>query len=164
MEEVTEKELTHTVLIKIFYDPDDNVWDPRLEQDERYWYGDWRKRKKRVSFLLYSDEFLNYDLLTPEDMDFYLYEWRMRGDYLDMLPTLHNIKRAKLKEREEEDNFAKFLMSRLGYEAEPYIREAVDWWKFKVIYRRPLISEDTKTVRMIMKRVRSKMNFKRDNI
>jgi len=153
VEELIEGEY-ETTFYKILYDPGDEIWDPRAKEDNEYWYGAYRKRKRRVSYLLYDDEFINYDAIGLSDIDYYINERRMRGDYLSMLPVMKRIKKLKLQEMEEEENFVKLLKSNLGDELEDEIRKAIEWWKFKVIFKRPLLSEDAKAVRMITSRVK----------
>lgn len=125
------------------------------------WYGSdgSNDRKNRVSFKVQArDNILNYDEITLEAIEFYLHTRIGRDKYFEMIPILKKLKSYKLQEMKEEENFVELLKTKLGDDAEPHIREAIEWWKFKVIMKRPLMKEDAKSVRMISSRVKRILN------
>lgn len=132
---------------RILYNPGDEV------------YGSWgdydpHERKKRLSFLLrfYDDFVLNYDGLGIDEIDYHISNRRARRAYLEMLPVLHGIRRALIEERAYEQEFARFLHEKEGYPVDA-IREAIEWWKNKVIWKRPIGKDDSKAWRMIKRRL-----------
>jgi len=113
-------------------------------------------RKKAVSFeFRKNDSFiLNYDNIKIEDLDFYINCRQEREYYLSLIPLLKQIKQEKLKELEEEEvMFKKLIISQLHIEdtvkVNRLLDKTIDWWKFKVKEKRPLIREDAKALRMI---------------
>lgn len=136
------------------YLPDDTVF---YHKDYEY-YSD--KRKKRVRFIPYSDHMINYDEIDIETLDRYLQDRTQRKYYCKMIPLLRKVKELKEEEKRDEDAFVELMIadinkSRYGRNdvsserKEKAIREAIEWWKYKVIYKRPLRSDDAKAWRMI---------------
>lgn len=115
---------------------------------------DYHERKKSISFLLNpSDPFvLNYDGLDIDEIDYHISNRRERRHYLDMLPVLHGIRLALIEERAYEQEFARLLQEKHGYPLEA-IQEAIQWWKDKVIWKRPIGKDDAKAWRMIKRRL-----------
>jgi len=112
--------------------------------------GDWRT--KRVSFRLYRDEYLNYDGIGLDDIEFYLNNRLERRNYLRVLPLLRELRRARLQEIEAEKAFVALMAQKIGY-TEQEIWGGVAWWKFKNIWKRPLTQDDAKAWRMIRARL-----------
>jgi hypothetical protein len=130
------------------YLPDDTIatynrWDGFEEHE----------RKKRYMFSVYSDEFINYDEFTVEDIDYFLKSRSERSDYLNLIPTLMGLRNARLKELEEEKGFVNLLSAKHNI-PEKKLWKLVDWWKKKVINKRPLSQDDAKAWRMIVKRAK----------
>ena len=149
-----EDETKHRLVI--WYNPEDTVYNWG-----NYWSGNYSHvRKKSVAFILYRNEecVMNYDHLKVEDIDFYINCRQEREHYLDLIPLLKTLKKEKLKEKVEEDAFKELIFIQLKLEGNKQNREIVDkaieWWKFKVIEKRPLIREDAKAIRMIMSKIR----------
>ncbi|MFA5152881.1 MAG: hypothetical protein WC554_10000, partial [Clostridia bacterium] len=134
-----------------WYNPEDTVYD---------WnnYGNYsHERKKAVAFVVEKDDYciINYDYMKIEDIDFYINCRQERANYLELIPLLKQLKKEKLKELEEENSFKELLKSQLNLTVEDsLIDEAIEWWKMKVIEKRPLIREDKKAMRMISSRVK----------
>jgi hypothetical protein len=118
------------------------------------WGYDARDRKNRMSFYLYrTDDFiLNYDLMTLEDVDYYIKNRYERRNYLSMMPVLKQIRSARIQELKWERGFVDMMKLEFNC-SEKVIWEAINWWKHKVIWKRPLTKDDAKAVRMIKKRL-----------
>lgn len=67
-----------------------------------------------------------------------------------MIPLLLKARKFKEEEKRDEDAFVELMWKDFGYlDIKVAIREAISWWKNKVIYTRPLRSDDAKAWRMI---------------
>lgn len=75
-----------------------------------------------------------------------------------MLPLLETIREARLKEIEWEESFVKLLEGRTR-KPEMDIWDAVEWWKLKNKWKRPISQDDEKAIRMIEKRLNSNLYF-----
>jgi hypothetical protein len=126
----------------------------------------WKERKNKVGWLCYSDEneILNYDKISLDDIDFYLNSRVDRPNYLEMLPILKFLKKLRLEEIEWEKYFVKMVVGevmKVSKDSEENIEKivwgAVDWWKYKVIWKRPITKDDEKALRMIKSRVYNTM-------
>ena len=117
----------------------------------------WEARKNRISFLVYESDrnLLNYDRISLDDLEYYINNRRERKDFLNILPTLIGLRRERLKELEDEKGFVALMARELDVD-EKIIWEAVDWWKYKVVWKRPVRKDDALAWRMIRKRVISK--------
>jgi hypothetical protein len=122
----------------------------------------WRERKNKVGWLCspVENEVLNYDKISLDDIEFYLNSRVDRPNYLYMLPILKYLRKKRLEEIEWEKNFVKMVVGELmktSTETEESIEklvwEAIDWWKYKVIWKRPITEDDEKALRMIKSRV-----------
>ena len=122
--------------------PNDEVWQG--------WGGGYKDRQKRVSFnLRRSDSFtLNYDLITFKDVDYFIKNRYERKNYLDILPVLRGIRKRRLVELEWEKGFVKTVASNHNV-TEELVWKGIEWWKTKVIWKRPLTKDDNKAWRMI---------------
>ncbi|MFA5398447.1 MAG: hypothetical protein WC346_20710 [Methanogenium sp.] len=134
-----------------WYNPEDTVYD----------WSNWgsysHERKKAVAFVVEKDDYciINYDYMKIEDIDFYINCRQERENYLELIPLLKQLKKEKLKELEEEKAFKELLKSQLNIPVEDsLVDEVIEWWKMKVIEKRPLIREDKKAMRMISSRVK----------
>ena len=130
-----------------------------------YTYRDYHQRTKKESWMLdYSAFYINYDNVSSEELDIYLKDRTQRHLYESILPLIVNIKKAKKEEEAWEQDFVS-LMERefVQYENEDVriaIYEGIEWWKTKVIYIRPLKSDDKKSWRMIKGYVKRKLESK----
>ena len=135
---------------RILYSPDDGVWDD--------WEG-FRPRKRRVSFWLksYDDFFLNYDLASVDDIAFYISCRLERRHFLQMLPVLRRLYEARIQERKDEAHFVRLVAADLNCD-ESLVWKAVEWWKMKVIWKRPIREDDAKAWRMIRQRLNRELD------
>lgn len=129
---------------RILYLPDDRT-------------ANWTARKNRISFLLDESDrnVLNYDRISLDDLEYYIENRRERRDFLTILPTLIGLRRERLQELEDEKGFVALMARELDVD-EKIIWDAVDWWKYKVIWKRPIRKDDALAWRMIRKKVLSK--------
>jgi hypothetical protein len=135
--------------------------------DTRHGWDDWggHERKNRIRFRIYkSDEILNYDQISLDDIDFYLTSRVDRPNYLEMMPLLETMKEWRLKEIENEKHFAEFVIGRnigklpglTDEQVQQRVLECIEWWKFKNQWKRPIDKDDTLALRMIERRIKSK--------
>jgi len=117
-----------------------------------------RKRGEGFKIFRSSSEVINYDLLSLADIEYFLQDRYERRSYLDMMPVLYGLRKERLAELEWEKGFVANLVLRLGCvdtaKAEAVTWQAIEWWKRKVIWKRPIMKEDAKALRMITSRVR----------
>lgn len=144
------------------YNPKEKVYRRRA-----YWQSDDDSpRKRSIPFTVFaSDEFVfNYDLLDLKDIEFYIHSRVDRRNYLRMLPTLYGLRRMRLAELEWERGFVEHLVGRLQGQdpkkAEASVWAAMEWWKRKVIWKRPLTKDDSKALRMITWKVKKEFGLK----
>ena len=149
------KKSYHGYSFTIYYHPGDKV--------ETY---DWRTglnlvdRKRRVPCRLYSDEVINFDAITLKDVEYYERNRLERPNYLRILPVLSWIRKLKKEEWELESGFVKLCLSMLGWDEkqEGKVRNAIHWWKLKNKWKRSLMTDDAKAVRMIVKKLKNGEN------
>lgn len=153
---VDERDVTYgSRQFKFFFRSDDVLHRYTWEEGHQ-----WDTRKRRVPCWAYRDEVVNFDAMTLEDCEYYLHNRLERKYYLDMMKTIHFVRRMKLEERELEAEFAKFMLARLGWwenEVER-VHEAIQWWKLKNKWKRTLMADDAKAVRMIERRLRKQQH------
>lgn len=146
--------------------PEDGVYNLELIDGEfRFFYlpgkHGWQDSvTRRVSYKVFSsDSFvLNYDQISLEDVEFYLKDRVQRQNYLGMMPVLRTIRKERLEETRVEREFAR-AMAHTCKVSEQTVFGAVEWWKMKVISKRPLGNDDAKAWRMIKSKVlREKRN------
>lgn len=136
------------------YNPKDTVYS------KGYWRSDEPdtkfQRKQAIPFrLMKEDDFiLNYEKVKIEDIEYYLQDRVNRKHYVDMMPVLKGIRKQLLEEKKMEDGFVELVMYQTKA-PEDKVREAIEWWKRKVIEKRPLTREDAKAVRMITRYLKS---------
>jgi hypothetical protein len=137
----------HSANFKFLYDPGDEVWSRKSFTSA--------PRKKRVPWLIYRSEILNFDTITLEDAEHYERSRLDRENYIDVLPTIHWIKKIRKEEVALELEFTKFIAGKLGWEEKRYgeIRKAIDWWKLKNKWKRAVTINETLAIRMILKKL-----------
>ena len=120
------------------------------------------ERKNRVGWVvdLKYSWFLNYDRISLNDINYYINSRVDRPNYLKALPLLRQIRKKLIEEMDKENNFKKMLQGMANKQnlpiSEKLICEAIDWWKFKNIWKRPITEDDVKAVRMIKKKLHIK--------
>ncbi len=142
--------------LTIMYNPKDSAYRGwgAMEQTER---------KNRIRFKIDASDswVLNYDQISLDDIDFYLQNRADRENYLDMMPLIRNLKKWRLVELENEKHFVKMVIQQITStttkkpisELEKKVWEAVEWWKFKNKFKRPIDKDDTKALRMIQSKI-----------
>lgn len=133
---------------RILYLPSDQKWSVPWDVD---WNDFSWERKKRYSFILKDDEFINYDNFTIEDIEYYLASRSERRHYIEIVNILTQLRAIRIKELKEEKDFATLLSQKENIPLDK-IMELIEWWKKKVINNRPLNSDDAKAWRMIVKK------------
>ena len=128
----------------ILYKPSDNVY-VGYESHER---------KKRIAFYLYLDEVINYDDFDLENVDYFLRSRLERPNYRRILPTLLHLRAERMKELDQEKGFVKLLSQKHNI-PESRLWTLVDWWKKKVINKRPISLDDSKAWRMIVRKAKN---------
>lgn len=125
----------------------------------RNFYSD-EKRKNKISFILCSeDKYINYDGVSLDEVEYFIESRLERKNYINILPVMLQIRRQLKKEQEQEDAFKLMLQGELiknkieVARANDIISEAVNWWKYKNIWKRPIAKDDEKALRMIKARV-----------
>lgn len=119
--------------------------------------------KKRMAFKLFSEDWfiLNYDKISLEDLDYYINSRIDRPNYLQMLPMLIEAKKNRIKELNWEKEFVRMTVEELLREnftvKEEDVWEAVNWWKNKVIWKRPITKDDAKALRMIKSKLKKEL-------
>lgn len=170
--EYSEPERPHTGLYSVDesehgellfkYLPNDDVFN----QSEG-WYG---PRKNRVSYIFNKGNAINFDKIDLNQLEMYLKDRTQRHRYRDMLRYLLQVKKIKKEELEMENHFIRLLSTDILKE-HPTINEdilqkeiinAISWWKYKVIFKRPLSQNDMKSWRMIRNKVIS--SFQKENL
>ena len=126
-----------------------------LPTDKVYFgYYETKERTRKVSFTLDRDDewVLNYDAISLDDVEYYIKSRVDRHHYIDMMPALKGIRKARIEEIAWEKEFVKLLASRTKAD-EKKIWSAIEWWKLKNKWKRPIMKDDAKALRMIEKRV-----------
>lgn len=126
------------------------------------WGTEARERKNGIKFKINQDDrfILNYDQMSLEDIEFYLGNRTDREGYLKMIPLLRTLKKWRLAELEQEKDFAKMVVGQIlvqhkkhsEAEVENKVWELIEWWKFKNKIKRPIDKDDSKALRMIIKK------------
>ena len=109
---------------------------------------------------------INYDALTVEDIDRFMADRTQREHFRLWIPVLQEARKALVKEKEDEDAFVLLMKNDILKETGTtvpeekltgLIRETVSWWKTKVIFSRPLRTDDAKAWRMIKRETMRKL-------
>jgi hypothetical protein len=134
------------------------------EEEARKGWHEWGDRKNKLRFRIFQDDefVMNYDQISLDDIDFYLTNRTDRPNYLTMMPLLQEIKQHLIKEMKSENDFIKLVIGRnLNKKAwtqsqlTEKIKSAIDWWKFKNKWKRPIAKDDALALRMIEKKILS---------
>jgi hypothetical protein len=136
--------------ITIYYCTNDTMYSRWAEDHTRI---------RRVPCRLYLDEVLNFDTITLDDCDYYMGNRMERPRYLSIMPVLYWIRQIRRKEQEVENHFKKLASSQLGWDETrfPEIQEAINWWKLKNKWKRNLMKDDAKALRMIIRRLKKEI-------
>lgn len=117
---------------------------------------------RNESWIYNEKAVINYDMLTVEIIDELMHDRTQRESFIYWMPLLQTARKQLLEEKKDEDAFFELMREDLrkekGENAVPddaAFHEAVAWWKEKVIFTRPLRSDDAKAWRMIKKHLLS---------
>ncbi|MDO9530290.1 MAG: hypothetical protein Q7J27_14190 [Syntrophales bacterium] len=151
IEEALEKSYCNYDFL-IRYNPEDEIWG----RDYRGYYES-RIRKNRIPFRFYKDEVINFDAITFEECDYYIKNRNERKDYLNILPVLTWIRNLKKEEESLENEFIKLIhgISEMAETNVSEIKDAIKWWKLKNKWKRDLMKDDAKALRMITRALKS---------
>lgn len=125
-------------------------------------WSDWEghERKNCVSFMIkpLSDNLLNYDMVSLDDIEFYLYNRTDRRNYAGMLPILLKVKEMILADLKWEADFVELASREFGGKHKEVIWDCIKWWKDeKVKWKRAITKDDTKALRMIKAEVKRRI-------
>lgn len=125
------------------------------DERERWWYEkDKAKRKKVTCLLCKFDNFINYDMLSIEDIEYYLSNRIYRTQYLELVPVLLNARRQLREEKRQEEAFRDMIINYSGKNITPQeVDDAIEWWKMKNKYKRPISNDCAKAMRMIRRKL-----------
>lgn len=119
-------------------------------------------RERKEGWIYENVAVLNYDLLSIEVIDELMHDRTQRDTFRYWMPLLQTARKQLMEEKRDEDAFIELMKEDIrrekGADAVPddaAFREAVAWWKEKVIFTRPLRSDDAKAWRMIKKHLTS---------
>ncbi len=122
-------------------------------------YGGWgdyygHERKNRVSFKLHrNDNFiLHYNMVSLEDIDYFLQSRQDRVHYRYMMTFLYEIRGYLIEEMAYEKRLVDLIVRELECDEEK-VWEAVEWWKTRNKWKRPINKDDAKAWRMIRRRL-----------
>lgn len=148
--EVKGKGIVESRDLRFIFNPGDTIWRR---------YGRDHERMKGISYSFDKDDsnILNYDQIELDDIEYYLNNRLDRPNYLDMMPVLKTIRRELKEEKAREAEFVKLIAGQMKVD-EKKVWEAVDWWKYKNKYKRPLSKDDSKAYRMVLKRIRKEID------
>lgn len=126
------------------YMPKDEIWS----YEEGY-----HERKRRESWQVESRGYINYDAVTSEEIEMYMQDRTQRKFYVHIIPLLTNLWKSKKDEESWERDFSNLMAAQFKEYDETLVKQiisdAIVWWREKVIYIRPLKSDDKKSWRMI---------------
>lgn len=113
------------------------------------------KKRNRVTCMLNDDDmYLNYDMLSLEDIEYYLNTRLYRKQYLEIMPILIKARNDLRKEKVEEVAFRNLLINQSSKPLTPeVVDEAITWWKMKNKYKRPISKDCAKAMRMIKQKL-----------
>lgn len=117
---------------------------------------------RNESWIYNEKAVINYDMLTVEIIDELMHDRTQRESFIYWMPLLQTARKRLIEEKKDEDAFIELMKEDLRKEKDEKavpddaaFREAVAWWKEKVIFTRPLRSDDAKAWRMIKKHLLS---------
>lgn len=122
---------------------------------ERYYDGS----SRRISYKIFEDDgnILNYDLLTAEDVDYFLYDRRHRRGFLSIMPMMYQLRNQLENEKVLENQLTQGLvddMFRQGYTIdEKIIKDEITKYKLKNKWKRSITSTDQEAWRIIKNRI-----------
>lgn len=142
-----ETDTRHGGTAIFMYNPKDKIYGG-------YWDYERHERKRCVAWCYEEDHVLNYDATSLDELRAYMEDRTQRIFFANMMPLLKKMLFMKIEEKKEEDAFVALMRAELkkceGVDVkDEAIEKAIEWWKGKVIFSRPLRSDDAKAWRMI---------------
>lgn len=136
----------------VLFNPKDTVYSTSWSSWDRE---EPHERKRRISFEIEPDDYfvINYDGISLADIEYFLNSRIEREHYLDLMPMLYKLRDERRKEIVLEAEFVKLIAGQNGF-SESEVWGAVEWWKHKVIWKRPLMKDDAKAWRMIVSKLK----------
>lgn len=130
----------------IYFMPSITVWS---------WEDGYKDREQRDGFRIYRDDtfWINYDELNSDDIAYHVENRAERQKYLETLPLLQTLLWEIRGEEREEAEFIHHICTIESLDKEAVV-EAVEWWKKKNIWKRPLRRDIDKAWRMIRHRAK----------
>lgn len=115
---------------------------------------------QKLKYFIYNhDEFINYDSVTVDDIDYYLVDRFVRRNYMRYMQYLLCIEDRLREEKAEEEQMITLMINTLendGFDIErDELMGHIEWWKNKTKEFRFLLSDDEKAWRMILKRIKN---------
>lgn len=144
-------------------DSHDRPWSFSFERQDLIWdentYTERAPKTKGTGYLdIWDDWVVPLDLVTEEEIAYYLNSRTERHAYLDMVPTLRAALAVKVAEREEEAPFRAALIGRLeaagDTDAESIADDLIVWYKTANKWHRALKSEDESAAKLILAEAR----------
>lgn len=143
---------------------DANIWDDELREFRA-------PKTKGTGYLDGSERWVvPLDLVTVEEIDYYLNSRVERHDYLDMIPTLRAAKAIIEREREEEAPFRTALIGSLSAtgtdidDAPALADDLISWFKTANKWGRALESKDTNASRAILAEAKRRRGGSDDSV
>lgn len=137
------------------YNPKD-----KIERQGWTWKWDAEERKNNLSWKITPDDafILNYDLVTTEDIDFYLNSRIDRRHYLHMMPLLWEVRQQLEHEQAEEKDFKELVKAEVHkisgvIPSDEMVHHACEDWKKNLKWKRAITHDDQKALRMIVKSI-----------
>lgn len=128
------------------YLPEDNVYGQKSKQ-RRTWV---------LDNIYVGVGLIAYDNVSAAELEAYVKDRTQRKYYEQIFPMLLQMLKQKRIEETQERAFCSMMKANLGgWVTDEMLSEAIEWWKKKVIFTRPLVSDDLKSWRMIEARLKS---------
>jgi len=127
------------------------------------WSWETKERSNRISFSIKKEDkfIINYDAIGIEELEtlkFYLETRIGREEYLHNIPMLKALYEERKKELDQEIEFSKLVKSQLKDDETTItlkdILNAIQWWKLKNKWKRNLKDDETKALRMILRKLK----------
>lgn len=142
-----------------FADTEDQGLDfKRLEDFDKWLIAD----SKNLDRLLPEKKGIVVLRVRRRDKEYYITNRVDRSHYFEMLPVLRAMKNLRLKELEWEKGFVENLCLRHKIKDDSIVWNAIEWWKNKVIWKRPIMKDDAKALRMITWKVKKELGITDD--
>lgn len=113
--------------------------------------------KQKATFLVYRDdkEILAFDVITLEEMEFFMKDRLSRHDYLTIFPLMKRVRNMKRKERKDEAPFIQLCIGELMKQGiddatEAELVKVIQWYKFKNKVHRSVKKDEANALSMVV--------------